>query len=343
MDEERYRQLQETRRAEHLDFDVESWQASLGNLTFPSRFLPLKLAEARAIIALYQYTYNSRAQPSEADYSHLARLEANLAVLMMDQPGGNGWFVRLSTRSPKDAVRIDKSQYEEALNKALEASVKALAKPDASELPEDYVTNAKMVALSGAQAAMQVTSARQALELLCSSERAFVDLMMATHATETFASNPVCIVLREWEPRLCHDYEFRAFVSKGQLTAISQYNHYCYFPHIASDKQLIEDLLRTYWTHTIAPALQGKLASYVVDIAILSDGSLKVVELNPFAVTTGGALFDWRADRKLLEEGPFEMRVHDKPVPSLKDFVDYCVDAALEGQPSPAYFGHTKE
>ena len=40
-------------------------------------------------------------------------------------------------------------------------------------------------------------------------------------------------LISAWEPRIADAWEFRCFVVAGHLRAISQYNHYCVFPHFA--------------------------------------------------------------------------------------------------------------
>ena len=61
-----------------------------------------------------------------------------------------------------------------------------------------------------------------------------------------------------------------------------------------------------------------------------------VVELNPFAPSTGGALFDWRVDSDALRRGPLTLRVHEAPVPGLDVMVDHCVAEALSGSKAGA-------
>jgi hypothetical protein len=41
------------------------------------------------------------------------------------------------------------------------------------------------------------------------------------------------VVLRSWEPELSLENEFRVFIFRGRITAVSQYDHYMYFPHLA--------------------------------------------------------------------------------------------------------------
>jgi hypothetical protein len=51
---------------------------------------------------------------------------------------------------------------------------------------------------------------------------------------------PEQIVLRQWEPELTLDNEFRAFVCQNKMTAISQYDHYAYYPHLQPLKDAIQ-------------------------------------------------------------------------------------------------------
>jgi hypothetical protein len=50
---------------------------------------------------------------------------------------------------------------------------------------------------------------------------------------------PEQIVFREFEPQLTNENEFRAFVNKGKLNAISQYDHYGVFPKLEPIKELV--------------------------------------------------------------------------------------------------------
>ena len=46
-----------------------------------------------------------------------------------------------------------------------------------------------------------------------------------------------------------------------------------------------------------------------------------VIELNPYAPTTGACLFDWASDESVLRSGPLEMRVVERPLPHLDAFL----------------------
>ena len=44
------------------------------------------------------------------------------------------------------------------------------------------------------------------------------------------------------------------------------------------------------------------MESYIIDFIVTSD-VVRIVELNPFSETTGACLFDWKKDKKVIEEG----------------------------------------
>jgi len=55
------------------------------------------------------------------------------------------------------------------------------------------------------------------------------------------------IVLREWEPELTTEYEFRAFIYQNKLTAISQYDHYTAYPTLEKEKVDIKLAIVSAW------------------------------------------------------------------------------------------------
>mmetsp|Transcript_13362 Transcript_13362/g.42274 ORF Transcript_13362/g.42274 Transcript_13362/m.42274 type:complete len:273 (-) Transcript_13362:99-917(-) len=240
----------------------------------------------------------------------------------MEQRGDiHSFFVRLSMRSPKDAVPVKMSSFQKALHNLS-------TDPRYAGEGSDFETNRKMVALSDCMSDMAVSSGLAAMQLLTSSERIFTDLIVATATEELYAEHPMKVILRTWEPRLNHRFEFRAFVSGGELTAISQYNHYCYFPEVVQRKQEVLDLIQGFWYAKVRERVP--VPDYVVDFAVLDpvDGRSEVVviELNPFESTTGGALFDWRADKETLTHGPFSFRVHEAPLETINDYVEYAME-----------------
>lgn len=322
---ETYSEVQQNKRKGHLNFDVEAWYKMIEPLTFRTKFMPLELAQAKVLIAHYRFRYNRARQLTGEEIATLRALETSIDSTMAEARaefhGSDEFFVRLSSRSPKDASSVSVADYE----RALEAVTKDEAYAGTDKADQ---MNRQMVAVSDAQSNLAVSDGRGAMKLLTASERVFVDLMDATTTDELYMEHPMRVVIRTWEPRLNHRMEFRGFVCDGQFTAVSQYNHYCFFPEVARRADELKVLLLTFWQTEVRDRVT--FASYVVDFAILDgeDGNSKIVviELNPFAETTGGALFDWRADADVLKKGPFTMRTWEAARPEIVDLVEYSVE-----------------
>jgi hypothetical protein len=102
------------------------------------------------------------------------------------------------------------------------------------------------------------------------------------------------IISREWNNLLDPSIEFRCFVYQSNLTAISQYNHYCQFYDLQNDLtvQQIKSLLDSF---------NEKYSNYIIDLGLIENklsNELEciVIELNPFVTSTGGSLFHWSGD-----------------------------------------------
>ena len=222
----------------------------------------------------------------------LQQLEIDIARHMAAFKDG-AVFVRVSDRSPKDGMPL----------LAQGETVSACFEKALATCPPDDA-NAKMVILSDLQLRLlRCGSPRQVMNLLLTSERVIVDLLLALdcyHVTEG-ASWSTCVILREWNDRLRGDFEFRVFVCDHKITAISQYNHYCRFDSLCRemDDAAIEALRRQIVTYVTALQPRIDESSYVVDVAMV-EHQLFVIELNPFQTTTGAALFDWECDDAIL-------------------------------------------
>jgi hypothetical protein len=111
-------------------------------------------------------------------------------------------------------------------------------------------------------------------------------------------------IVREWvdiEP----DMEFRGFVCNGQLNALSQYNFIFYSERLEQTKDLLPYRIKQFHDTLIFPKLKERFTQYVVDFAVIGEklDRILVIELNPFLESTNAALFSWRDERKILENG----------------------------------------
>ena len=352
MSDDEYRAHKLKRREQTRDYDIERWYETIRPLTFPTAFVEIRPEEATAMIASYGERYLSRRKPTSDEAACVVRVSEKVQT-MMDRTGSSqdGFFVRLSTRSPKDAAMPTRDEYER----------EAARRADEDE-PEDMdaACNCQMRAFFevGMQA-LRVRDAAAAMELLLSSERVHTDLQDALVAD---ALGEIKVAIRAWEPRLRQEFEFRAFVREGTLTAISQYNPYCCYPEQVAARDELCATIEEYWRmpaessnpgparpapksaaepHTsstpravaahkfgpragtgtaVAPLLAPCYASYVVDVAILAGGECRVIELNPYEPQTGGGLFNWKDpdDLALLERGPLTLRLATQPRPRLQ-------------------------
>ena len=250
--------------------------------------------------------------------------------------GSTGAFFRLCGRSPKDGEPRDRAavwaQYTAELQRLL-----AAGEPD--------TVNTKLRAISRTQW-LRVRCGADVLSLMLTSERIYTDLhdwleygmrlrllcLLCVPLCFCFACSvlllrsdvsvgePEQIVLRAWEPQLCLEYEFRAFVHGNKLNAISQYDHYAIYPNLPPEKPNFERMIRSQWER-VHP-LVGE-TSYIIDFAYLPDSDrMIVVELSPFRTCTGAACFSWLTERSLLENGPFEFRLNTKLHQQIEDLVE---------------------
>jgi D123 len=94
------------------------------------------------------------------------------------------------------------------------------------------------------------------------------------------------------------DLEFRVFVHHGKVTAISQQHLY------VRNKTLNDNMAKEIAHKIIAftEKLDVPVRSYVTDLALMSDGDIYFIELNPFGSEygSGSSLFHWLTDNDLL-------------------------------------------
>jgi len=171
---------------------------------------------------------------------------------------------------------------------------------------------------------MIVYSGKEAVNLLGVSHRIWQDINSAIDSTIGEFSMFVCV--RQWA-QIHPSMEFRGFVYKNKLTAMSSYNRCVCWDGILEKKEEILKSCVSYW-EKIKTDIPKEMDSFVIDFAILEDtGEVTIVEFNDFADFEGAAsnaeLFNWVIDREVLTgEKPFEFRIVEKAVnerPARKD------------------------
>jgi len=170
------------------------------------------------------------------------------------------------------------------------------------------------------------------VDLLADSLRVRLDLGEDLEYPEFFKSK---VVVRKFDTRIHPSLEFRAFVSRGRLTALSQYEEF-YFPLVVQYKDALKAQIASYF-ELVNPLLTKALGldSYVVDFAVVSiwkspdqtkaplslRNDVLIVEVNPFHANTSGCLFRWKNDRNQILNGPFEFRILTVPITNPLEYI----------------------
>jgi len=233
---------------------------------------------------------------------HLQSIESS-----RDASGECSFFVRLSSRSPKDAAGVNELAFlEEALKQR--AGQKTLS--GRFGLFCDLF-------LRG----MRVKTGMEALHLLLASKRVTDDVLQALQADDAYGiPYDLSVVVRTWSHGVREDGEFRGFInSDGQLVAVSQYNEYFFQPELVEHREVIVQRLIEFVQGRLRPRLLGsRFLPCVLDLVILQrggihepfdpHGEIHVVELNPANERTSTALFDkgevlrWVASENSFQE-----------------------------------------
>jgi len=94
------------------------------------------------------------------------------------------------------------------------------------------------------------------------------------------------------------------------LTALELYYADTYFEWLNQNKDDVIKRVSEFF-ELVKPNLTY-MNSYIIDFVVFPD-SVRVVELNPFSLSTGSCLFNWKEDSKVLHNGPFEFRLNKAP------------------------------
>jgi len=273
--------------------DLEMWYDKIKDLTYETKFLPISLQEGKAM----HHFYESKGTLSPSQPETLNQLEQKLQQAI-EEYSKHGVFVKLSSRSPKDASVASQKTikiFEELLEKS----------------PNN--DNAKLIAINRAHIlALKMDSAKEILTTMLSSERVYEDLSLALDYPAQWNQH---FVIRKFVP-IPIEYEFRGFVLNKKFKCMCQYYHYIYFPHLVQQKKEIEKTILEFWEKNKD---RIPLDTYVVDFALDTENKrVCIIELNPFGdyegMGTSTSMFDKVKDRAILfGDAPWEFRVELEP------------------------------
>lgn len=308
-------------------FEMDSYYKYIADHTYNTEFVPVTLDEARALkLRLRGIDLDDDQHSTERQ--HLAALEdkMDIAIRDLDSPDG-AFFIRMSTRSPKDAG--DKPFCRERLQQLMGAMFEQYPEGPLKEEYQDL--NFRLIGFRECMSKVLCVGTRQEmLELLSYSERCVSDLKRLIDHRHLLDQWDLYLVIRHFE-FIPIQNEFRCFVSNGRLTAISQYFPHCLFPQsFRESTERIKTLVQDFYENVVRNecALNDKLHdSYVLDLNVdLQSGKVIIIELNPFAVTTGPGFFDWEQDSDLLH-GRIEEDIY--PELRIRTEVEQHLDAVL--------------
>ena len=296
-------------RQQNLDMDIDVYFPLLEGLPVFAKtvFVPVSKAEATAFVNHYRLWQHLRLAPQSLSHQDIAAfigLEQRISAAMPS----SSVFVRLCGRSAKDAsIRCTKEEWDEVVRQHNGDEYAALCAVQLST--------------------MRCNSASDVLKLLMTSERVYADMLDYISYGE-----PEQIVLRSWSDDVELKNEFRCFVRDGALVAISQYDHFGFYPDLLPRKMEIELAIRKAWTE-VHPRLRA--SSYVADFLFVQrTGSAVLIELSPYRRVTGAALFSWDEMPSIL----FEFRMASAPRPGLDELVDGWKHFALTPPPPLPFF-----
>lgn len=263
----------------------------------------------------YQEGANPRGQVTAEDRASLELLRRKIGGLL-DQlaphcaESERAFFVRLGPRSPKDAPMMVTEPWvsEAKIRAALEAAAANLSPEERSGENNACAHEVLRRFQDVCSGLMRVTSADEALALLLSSSRVMEDISRTLNHGK--AGWDMSVVARTWDGDVRLEREFRTFVVGGELTAITQYDDQLAFAFVREHTEEIVSAIRQ--CHEQARPSLARLGLAEPAMAVIVDylvvpgpeaWEARVIELNPFGLMTGGSLFTWSRDRRLLQGG----------------------------------------
>lgn len=287
--------------------DVDFWYESIKEFTYETTFIPITPQEAEAMLAHYSARISNLEVPSSAQ-EIIDSVQKRVEIAMKDF-GNDGVFVKLASRSPKDATnRIEPA-------KSILKSLLEEYKQSGKKITPDEIVN---IVFQAHVSSFRLFTAEEVMMTILHSNRVMTDEipLVLEHKNEWKEQ----IVLRRW----CDvpvRYEFRGFIFDGKLTALCQYYNEVVCPELIEHKDKIEKLVLDF-----APQIIDRIPitpkEYVIDFLVdLEKERVLVVEINPFGkpdgIGTGCVLFDPENPRDadiLFGNAPFEFRIDTVPL-----------------------------
>jgi len=187
------------------------------------------------------------------------------------------------------------------------------------ETEAEWMQRATIAFTRGCCMGLRVISGAEALQFIEKSQRTYEDIQMLKllHGEENFDMK---LITRKWEHFL-PEWEFRAFIVNDEITGCTQYYKLCYVPELVANKEKVGEHIKNYFNsikHLIP------ITNYTIDFAVSPDlCTTWVIEINHPPPIAGTSLFDWESenDKKIMQEGPYEFRITEKPLAAPLDAI----------------------
>ena len=276
----------------------EQYWDSIKKFSFPSELVHLPPAAAQAIIDEHKKKKDS--DWTQGENKDILLCLANKIDEVAKKNDWAGLFVRLSSRSPKDAAMSQPnfgSIVKEQLGKIKDEEI---------DNPTSHFNRNLHAIYRSITLALEVTTGKEGINLLIKSDRIQEDLQKVVAENDQNFN----IVVREFST-FDMELEIRGFVYKKQLTGLTQYCPDIMFPNMLKCKDEIVQVIQQFVDKEIKAL---PIENLVLDFALkypTKDSTWKVyvVELNPLAEFAGSGMFAWEKDRDvLLGKKPFEFR-----------------------------------
>jgi len=277
-------------------FGIASWIDKLREHTFYTDYIPLTALEGTTML---QFMREDKNFDNIIEHPNIKNLIEKIDLkIQSNEKFSNGVFIKLSTRSPKDVpvYDYDNERLKSLIKYEIEKKIHFARQNNHQTWSFIKATNKFMKVLNG----------KEAMELILKSSRVREDLSgMLNFGDEFFKCD---IIVREWVDEVSErpEYEFRGFANNYKLNALTMYFCFAYSEELVRRKKEIQELILNFYEsikHLIEPT------AYVIDFYVMSDNTIKIIEMNPFQTGAGGGLFNWREHRELFLNGPFEFRI----------------------------------
>ena len=211
------------------------------------------------------------------------------------------------------------------LTKMIEDAIEELGGKVFPKLNWSAPRDASWISFNGT---LECTTASDVYLLLKSSDRVSHDINNPFRKCEDGEDNTLMessgflLVLRKWQ-EIISSTEFRCFVKKGHIIAITQRDTASHYPYIAQNYDEIHAQIKDFFHKKITGKFPDN--NYVFDVYMKSSKVVKLLDFNPFGVLTDPLLFTWD------ELSQVEPEVNGEAVETMFRFVTRSTGV----QPSP--------